>query len=278
MKSILDKVCNQDNWDNWIDSSGKSDPPPDFYSDEYKIMMDVMRVNDHEHKGKKGKLYNPSIAHERQMFKELEQSGILNQFPNARVFLNGDTQLSTHEDHNYNLYLKCFQRVISKHIDSIPLYKENHPGYKVIFLVFDVNLRQGFYNKEILCKSMQNCNILKINDEELITVSRMFGYPGIDLQDKCWILLGKYNLKMLILTCGINGSYVFTPGNVSFQPTPKVEVADTVGAGDSFTAAFIASILKGKSVTEAHSIAVKTSAYVCTQKGAMPILPPEYTA
>lgn len=145
-------------------------------------------------------------------------------------------------------------------------------------IVFDVNLRQGFYNKEILCKSMQNCNILKINDEELITVSRMFGYPGIDLQDKCWILLGKYNLKMLILTCGINGSYVFTPGNVSFQPTPKVEVADTVGAGDSFTAAFIASILKGKSVTEAHSIAVKTSAYVCIQKGAMPILPPEYTA
>lgn len=145
-------------------------------------------------------------------------------------------------------------------------------------IVFDVNLRQGFYNKEILCKSMQNCNILKINDEELITVSRMFGYPDIDLQDKCWILLGKYNLKMLILTCGINGSYVFTPGNVSFQPTPKVEVADTVGAGDSFTAAFIASILKGKSVTEAHSIAVKTSAYVCTQKGAMPILPPEYTA
>ena len=103
----------------------------------------------------------------------------------------------------------------------------------------------------------------------------MFGYPGIDLQDKCWILLGKYNLKMLILTCGINGSYVFTPGKVSFQPTPSVEVADTVGAGDSFTAAFIASILKGKSVEEAHANAVKTSAFVCTQKGAMPILPDE---
>lgn len=140
-------------------------------------------------------------------------------------------------------------------------------------VVFDVNLRQGFYNKEILCNSMTRCNILKINDEELVTVSRMFGYPGIDLQDKCWILLGKYNLKMLILTCGINGSYVFTPGNVSFQPTPRVEVADTVGAGDSFTAAFIACILKGKSVPEAHAIAVQTSAYVCTQKGAMPILP-----
>lgn len=110
--------------------------------------------------------------------------------------------------------------------------------------IFDVNLRQGFYTKEILCNSMKKCNILKINDEELVTVSRMFGYPGIDLQDKCWILLAKYNLKMLILTCGVNGSYVFTPGEISFVETPKVEVADTVGAGDSFTATFVAAILK----------------------------------
>ena len=162
------------------------------------------------------------------------------------------------------------RNTINRFLDAMPQNDES-------LVVFDVNLRQGFYSKEILCNSMKRCNILKINDEELVTVSRMFGYPGIDLQDKCWILLGKYNLKMLILTCGINGSYVFTPGNVSFQPTPKVEVADTVGAGDSFTAAFIASILKGKSVAEAHCLAVRTSAYVCTQKGAMPILPAEFT-
>lgn len=175
----------------------------------------------------------------------------------------------------------CFGSLAQRNVvsrETINHFLDTMPKDDDSLIVFDVNLRQGFYNKEILCKSMQNCNILKINDEELITVSRMFGYPGIELRDKCWILLGKYNLKMLILTCGINGSYVFTSGNVSFQPTPKVEVADTVGAGDSFTAAFIASILKGKSVTEAHTIAVKTSAYVCTQKGAMPILPPEYTA
>lgn len=162
------------------------------------------------------------------------------------------------------------RNTINRFLDAMPQTEDS-------LIVFDVNLRQGFYNKEILCNSMKRCNILKINDEELVTVSRMFGYPGIDLQDKCWILLGKYNLKMLILTCGINGSYVFTPGNVSFQPTPKVEVADTVGAGDSFTAAFIASLLKGKSVAEAHSLAVQTSAYVCTKKGAMPILPSELT-
>ena len=66
--------------------------------------------------------------------------------------------------------------------------------------IFDINLRQNFYTKEVLCQSMRKCNILKINDEELVTISRLFGYPGIDLQDKCWILLGKYDLKMLILT------------------------------------------------------------------------------
>lgn len=172
----------------------------------------------------------------------------------------------------------CFGSLAQRNIvsrNTINSFLDAMPHNNDSLIVFDVNLRQGFYNKEILCNSMRRCNILKINDEELVTVSRMFGYPGIDLQDKCWILLGKYNLKMLILTCGINGSYVFTPGNVSFQPTPKVEVADTVGAGDSFTAAFISSVLKGKSVSEAHRCAVLTSAFVCTQKGAMPVLPDE---
>ena len=102
--------------------------------------------------------------------------------------------------------------------------------------IFDINLRQDFYTKEVLRESFKRCNILN-------------------------------------LTCGINGSYVFTPGVVSFQETPKVPVADTVGAGDSFTAAFCASILNGKSVPEAHKLAVEVSAYVCTQSGAMPELP-----
>ena len=174
----------------------------------------------------------------------------------------------------------CFGSLAQRNVvsrETINRFLDTMPRDEDTLVVFDVNLRQGFYNKEILCKSMEHCNILKINDEELVTVSRMFGYPGIDLQDKCWILLGKYNLKMLILTCGINGSYVFTPGNVSFLPTPRVEVADTVGASDSFTAAFISCVLKGMPVAEAHRRAVATSAFVCTCNGAMPVLPDEYT-
>ena len=174
----------------------------------------------------------------------------------------------------------CFGSLAQRSIVSrqtIARFLDAMPDTPDTLKIFDINLRQGFYTKEILCDSMRRCNILKINDEELVTVSRMFGYPGIDLQDKCWILLGKYNLKMLILTCGVNGSYVFCPGRVSFQETPRVEVADTVGAGDSFTAAFVSALLRGMSVDDAHRLAVITSAYVCTQNGAMPQLPRELT-
>lgn len=174
----------------------------------------------------------------------------------------------------------CYGSLAQRNIvsrETINAFLDAMPDTKGRYKIFDINLRQGFYTKEILCNAMTRCNILKINDEELVVVSRMFGYPGIDLQDKCWILLAKYNLEMLILTCGVNGSYVFTPGHVSFVETPVVEVADTVGAGDSFTAAFIAAILKGKSVPEAHQLAVNVSAYVCTQHGAMPELPANLT-
>ena len=139
--------------------------------------------------------------------------------------------------------------------------------------IFDINLRQNFYSKEVIQESLRRCNVLKINDEELVIIGRMFGYPGLDIENKCWLILGKYNLDMLVLTCGTNGSYVFTPGQMSFQETPKVEVADTVGAGDSFTGSFCAAILSGMPVTEAHRRAVEVSAYVCTQNGAMPELP-----
>lgn len=157
--------------------------------------------------------------------------------------------------------------------NTIYEFLDNMPGGENIYKIFDINLRQGFYTKQIIEESLHRCNILKINDEELVAIGRIFETSGIDLQDKCWQLLEEYGLKMLILTCGVNGSYIFSDGNVSFVATPKVEVADTVGAGDSFTATFITSIIKGKSVTEAHLHAVRVSAYICTQNGAMPSLP-----
>ena len=153
------------------------------------------------------------------------------------------------------------------------IYKFLDATPKDCMKIFDINLRQSFYTKEIICESMKRCNVLKINDEELVLIGRMFGYPGLDIENKCWLILGKYDLDMLVLTCGVNGSYVFSKGAMSYLETPKVEVADTVGAGDSFTGSFVASILNGKPIAEAHRIGVNVSAYVCTQNGAMPVIP-----
>ena len=160
------------------------------------------------------------------------------------------------------------RETINRFIDEMP-QDEN------VLKIFDINLRQHFYSKELIEASLKKSNVLKINDEELVVVGEMFGFADIDFQDKCWILLAKYNLKMLILTCGTEGSYVFTPGEVSFLETPQVQVADTVGAGDSFTGAFVAAILNGQTVKDAHRLAVDVSAFVCTQNGAMPELSEE---
>ncbi|MBO5025008.1 MAG: carbohydrate kinase [Bacteroidaceae bacterium] len=165
--------------------------------------------------------------------------------------------------------------------------------------VFDINLRQTFYTKEVIEESMHMSNILKINDEELVIVSRLLGLHTDELENLilhlpehgtgnltpqqteaiapicnlCRQMQSRYSLQMIILTCGTHGSYVITDKEVSFLPTPKVQVADTVGAGDSFTGSFISSLIKGKSIGEAHRKAVEVSAYVCTQNGAMPELP-----
>ena len=144
---------------------------------------------------------------------------------------------------------------------------------KVSLKIFDINLRQNFYSMEIINDSLEACNILKINDDELITISRIFGYTELDIENKCRFILDEYNLDMLVLTCGVNGSYVFTHEAIYFQETPEVKVADTVGAGDSFTGSFVAAIIHGMPVAEAHKLAVDVSAYVCTQNGAMPELP-----
>ena len=180
------------------------------------------------------------------------------------------------EELAHNCRAVCFGSLAQRNVvsrETIHKFLDSMPSGDGRLKIFDINLRQNFYTKEVLCDSLRRCNVLKINDEELVIIGRMFDYPGLDMRNKCWLILGKYNLDMLVLTCGTNGSYVFTPGNVSFQETPRVEVADTVGAGDSFTGAFCSGILSGMPVAEAHKLAVDVSAYVCTQSGAMPVLP-----
>ncbi len=178
----------------------------------------------------------------------------------------------------HDTYAVCFgslaQRSTVSH-DTINRFLDAMPSDEEHYKIFDINLRQHFYTKEVIEESLRKCNILKINDEELEIVTSLLELKDGDYETRCRRLLNTYNLRIVILTCGVNGSYVFSAGESSFLTTPRVEVADTVGAGDSFTAAFVAAILLGKTIYEAHENAVKVSAFVCTQSGAMPIIPQE---
>lgn len=135
--------------------------------------------------------------------------------------------------------------------------------------VFDINLRQHYYSREIIEWSLKCCDLLKLNDEELLVIKEMF--DAAPLTDDSFVanLQQLYDIKIVIVTCGEKGSRVYYDEAVNFEPTPQVGVVDTIGAGDSFTAAFVATLLQGKSIAEAHRQAVVTSAQTCTHKGAI---------
>ncbi len=143
--------------------------------------------------------------------------------------------------------------------------------------IFDINLRQQFYTEAVIRGSLECCNILKINDEELVVLTRMLALGTGAEEDLCRRIMALYPLRALILTCGSRGSYVFTEEESSYRDTPRVDVVDTVGAGDSFTGSFCAALLRGKSIPDAHALAVDVAAYVCTQAGGMPPMPADLT-
>ena len=124
---------------------------------------------------------------------------------------------------------------------------------------FDVNLRAPYYSKDLIVSLLAKSNAFKVNDEELSVLIPMLGLPeGEDAA--CRTLMKRHGLRYLVLTAGDRYSAVYTPDGKSFLPTPKVQVVDTVGAGDSFSGAFVCAVLTGKSVAEAHESAVQTAA------------------
>lgn len=136
------------------------------------------------------------------------------------------------------------------------------------YRILDINIRQHYYSKEIITESLRSCNVFKINDDELSLLKKMYKKQHLIDEEVCRCFLKEFNLKFLILTAGADYSRILTPDDSSYIKTPKVKVVDTVGAGDSFTGAFISSILDGKSFSEAHQTAVDRAAYVCTKAGA----------
>jgi len=139
--------------------------------------------------------------------------------------------------------------------------------------LFDINLRQRFWSRELIEDSLGLADVLKLNDEELPVVASLFGMTG-DEPGLLRQLAARFNLKAVALTKGAAGSSLLLDGRFITRPGSKLVVADTVGAGDSYTAALALGVLAGREPGRIVESAQRVAGYVCTQPGAMPPMPP----
>jgi fructokinase len=143
--------------------------------------------------------------------------------------------------------------------------------------VFDINLRQAYFNKEVIHRMLEMSNVLKLNDEELPGVADLLGLGGSE-SDRLSQLADEYELRMIALTRGSEGSWLYAKGEDSNHQGFAATVADTVGAGDSFTAAMTLGLLYGKSLDWINEFSNRVASFVCSQSGATPRLPDSLTA
>lgn len=133
--------------------------------------------------------------------------------------------------------------------------------------VFDINLRQSFYSRELIEQSLTLANVLKLNDAELPVLEEMFSLCGIEA------LALRFGLRAVALTRGGSGSVLWADGVRSEHPGVATMVKDTIGAGDSFTAAVVLGLLAGRPLDAINQLANEVAAFVCSQSGATPQLP-----
>ncbi|MCX6910211.1 MAG: carbohydrate kinase [Verrucomicrobia bacterium] len=138
--------------------------------------------------------------------------------------------------------------------------------------VFDINLRQQFYSREVVEESLRLANVLKLNDTELPVLAAMFGL-GDSVREQLVALAHRFALRAVALTRGAHGSVLLADGVWSEHTGLTVKVVDTVGAGDAFTAAMALGLLAGRPLDDINRHANEVAAYVCSQPGATPALP-----
>lgn len=143
--------------------------------------------------------------------------------------------------------------------------------------IFDVNLRQSYYTREILDESLQPANVLKISEEELPVVAKLLGVEG-DETTQVKMIGRRYGLGLVAMTRGKRGSLLISATHAATHPGCAVEVVDTVGAGDAFTAALALGMLKKYELSQISDCANRLAAFVCSRPGATPELPPDLRA
>lgn len=142
--------------------------------------------------------------------------------------------------------------------------------------IFDINLRQRFWSREVIVESLALATVLKLNDEELPILADLLGWPADDDHRLLARLAERFDLRAVALTRGARGSLLWTAGRTWNWPGSDLKVADTVGAGDSYTAALALGLLSGKAPEDILRIAHRVADFVCTQSGATPPMPADF--
>jgi fructokinase len=141
--------------------------------------------------------------------------------------------------------------------------------------IFDVNLRQSFYTINVLRKLFLRADIAKLTDLELRRVGSLLLADNIDDVERLAKWLRKeFSLEIVCITRGDRGSMLVAEDDVVEHPGQVVEVNDTVGAGDSFTACLADQFVRGRSLGEISESANRFASWVVTQMGATPKIAP----
>jgi fructokinase len=135
--------------------------------------------------------------------------------------------------------------------------------------LFDINMRKQCYNKEIVTYSLGQADILKLNEDEAKELGEMLGIASDGVAQFCREVVASQSLKYCVVTLGPGGAFaVSDSGEQAYDPGYKVELVDSLGSGDAFSAGFIDRLLNGASLKEACEYGNLLGAIVATQKGA----------
>ncbi len=164
----------------------------------------------------------------------------------------------------------CFGTLAQRDEGNRKLLKTLLSGGDFREVFYDINLRQDYYSREWIENSLDACMIAKLNDDEAAFLAKMLWNRKMEVEEFCVMLSGEYKVHTVIVTRGADGAAVYSAGEFREVPGIEVKVADTVGAGDSFSAGFLFAFLSGRTAAEAVGFAVRIGGFVASRSGAIP--------
>lgn len=188
-----------------------------------------------------------------------------------------DIQLTTYglRDSQVSCDVFCFGTLAQRTLNNKTLLHTILKNLMAREIFYDVNLRRSYFSKEVIFESLQLASIVKLNDEEVLFLSQWMFEQSLEIEEFAEKLINNFGVKIVIVTAGADGAYAYSLNDSFFVQANKIEVADTVGAGDAFSAAFLLTYLHKHDLQQALLAGNTMGSYVASRHGAIPEYSPE---